>query len=245
MGRKKPASWKATRNDTPAEKARHRYRPLLGLFLPIACDRLLDCLGYGSRGLSYILWAVFAIWALGYACKYEWPERWKKRLNPGTFFVVGAIVIALLLVAGYMWMPRGPSNADILKELMTHLSEIENSQESRLNREYPLGFVMIALSGHRKAIVPRADLFETDWNKMIVFHHTDNMIYLKIPYLRDTRTNSLHTECSMAVYPVPGSSCRTGFGVGMLMELQCVAAQPVGVFVVLGFKEVPPEVKEK
>jgi len=197
----------------------------------------LDWIGYGSRGLSYTLWAVTAILVLWYVCKYEWPAKWKRHVEPMAIFVVGAIVIALLIGAAYMWMPRESSNTDVLESLMARLSEIENSQEHRLNRDYPLGYIMIALSGHRKVIIPRVDLIEADWNKMTLYLDTCNMMYLQIPYLREKLKNTVFQECTMGVQQVAGSAFKINIAGSAMMILECLEARPVGIFAVLGFKE--------
>jgi hypothetical protein len=120
------------------------------------------------------------------------------------------------------------------------LVKINTNLESRLEREYPFGYAMIALSGHKKVILPPVKRLDVNWDNLKV--HTDgrNMIWIDIYELKDS-SERIISECSLGVKARPGATSK-GFRFGnTIIQAECVKAGDVGVFVVLGLKEIPEE----
>ena len=116
------------------------------------------------------------------------------------------------------------------------LSMVRVNQERRLATEYPLGYVMIAFSGDKKVILPYADRFEADWDKLKVYRDEQGGISVDIPYLHDTRGHSTLANCSLGTSAKPGSFMQFPFG-SLIAQVECLQVDPIGIAAVLGFKE--------
>jgi hypothetical protein len=121
--------------------------------------------------------------------------------------------------------------------LRGELSRIVADEEARLEKEYPLGYVMIAFSGHKKIVLPRTNRMRADWDNMKVYMDEQNNISVDIPYLYDMVSHSSLENCALGTPAIPGSSGRWGLGSSLVVHVECVRANPIGIFAVLGFNE--------
>ena len=175
-------------------------------------------------------------------------KEFRKRPMPTVIIVIAIIFIALLT----MWLTgffgeKGRqaasstphiSEADETNKRLAELSQLKANEELRLATEYPLGYAMIALSGDKNIVLPYTDKFETDWDNIKVYKDDKNIVWIEIPYLRDKRLNSQFKTTSLGLLATPGSkSIKLRFKGSFTAQATCLRANPVGIYLVLGFAE--------
>ena len=122
--------------------------------------------------------------------------------------------------------------------LLEQMRRIDETEHEKLIRDYPLGYAMIALSGDKNIVLPYTDKFETDWDNIKVYKDDKNIVWIDIPYLRDKRLNSQFETISLGLLATPGSkSIKLRFKGSFTAQATCLRANPVGIYLVLGFAE--------
>ncbi len=221
-------------------------------------ERGLDMRGYTNPGLSWVIWGVAAIWLWWFICKPGLMSRVLRQYGKSRFlYWIGFGLVGLSFGTKAWYSPWGqpaevqPTNTEVVKavrhasehqadelsKLRAELSKITNGVEDRLKREYPLGYVMIAFSGHHKGVVPHSDIIDANWDDMTVSIDNKNTMMVEIPYLCDKRSGSSLMNCGLGTRAIPGAFFDWKFKDSLTMRLECLEANPVGIFAVLGFKE--------
>jgi hypothetical protein len=130
------------------------------------------------------------------------------------------------------------SQENISKTLKEVLDKAKNDKEEYLKGEYPLGYIMIAFSGEKKAVLPYTNIFETDWDNIEAYKDDKNIANIEVPYLRDKRTGSMMVGFTIGLFAKEGSkSIKFRFKGSFVAQATCLKADPVGIYLVLGFFE--------
>ena len=222
------------------------YFKKLGWFIVFVVDAILYQLEKLSPGMfNFLIWVAVA-W-LWYAATHSITILAKKTPKViGYALIIIGFTISTVLCCGGKNKPEEPEptimdlaqKVDETNKRLAELSQLKANEESRLATEYPLGYAMIALSGDKNIVLPYTDRFETDWDNIKVYKDDKNIVWIEIPYLRDKRLNSQFTTTSLGLPATPGSkSIKLRFKGSFTAQATCLRANPVGIYLVLGFAE--------
>jgi hypothetical protein len=126
---------------------------------------------------------------------------------------------------------------DMSDRLQSSLMNIHMNEEKRLNKEYPLGYAMIAFSGEKQIAVPYTEQFEADWNHLSVTKDRNNFLQIGISRLYDKKNDHLVNNVGLGVRAVPGARSAMLEFASFTIVVECLRSEPVGIYAVLGFSE--------
>lgn len=149
----------------------------------------------------------------------------------GKFLAVGAALAGLI---GLYLTYQG--NAET-RQLRQAVSRIESDCSDRFDKKYPLGYCLLAIHGSKKIVIPaNKDVpVELDWDGMYLESITDNRVGVVFPYLKDKRLGNVFYNCRASIETKPGATFTLYSMPTLRVDMECVRASPIGLFIVVGF----------
>jgi hypothetical protein len=217
----------------------------------------------GLRGakmnpLNISLIGVWVLWLLFDAVlTVDWKRPLLKRITKNSRVRIALVVIVILVTAWFAivsWrQPAPPSTKDIIEKTATEvskrtrdetmaefrqeLSKLNTGEEQRLKEDYPFGCAMIAFSDDIKVVVPFTDRFETDWEKLAVRREGRNWIWVTLPSLRDKYRGNTWPPFNIGLPATPGAKSSPIICDAIIVSVECLLHNDVGIYAVLGFGE--------
>lgn len=221
-----------------------RWKCLCLAVIPFLAQEGLQLMGYTNPILGWTLLCLCGLLGWLFIYTSDWPNlpfiKVLNKLKKRYVIVIGYIVILVLFAILALCAP-GKEETDILAKLNKMLVDAQQEEE-RLNKEYPLGYVMIAFSGEKKVIIPSSGrvVVENPHN-MIVYIDNNYWIHIDNCNIYDNQSHSRATDCSFGTLAKPGQKAVVMTWKSPKKDLQivveCVKTEPIGVCAVLGFSE--------
>ena len=217
----------------------------------------LGLMGYTNPSLGWMIWGAAVVLLWWSICTSDWSNTIVMKIaHSGRCRLAGFIVILVSFgVAAWIapWHKESEKAAvssmvdDIVRrvgeqtnqqledKLKVALSQTRDDKEDLLKKEYPLGYVMVAFSGEKKDVLLCTDRFEIDLSRVAVRKGSINTVLVDIPRIYDKVQK---TTCSISSYEFPAIPGRQPWLIqttSLRLRIECLKADPWGIFVVLGF----------
>jgi hypothetical protein len=158
----------------------------------------------------------------------------------------GSQVVAIGQVYGGLYMDRSDPNgmAEVNRKLDA-LLEITGTEIHRLEKEYDLGFVLVAFSGEVDAtrVIPHTNRIEADWNQCRASGGEDGRMRVRMPPViiltgPRGRLRLKFYDVYFSIDAKPGAKSFSLFEPsGIRARLECLKTEPIGICAVVGFAE--------
>jgi len=194
-------------------------------------ERGLDVMGYTNPCLGWFLWGLSAALGWWWLTAFEWSHPKLLKLARNTFIVWGGY----LLIAVFFCVAA--CHAYVRGEKPNLASTLQENEQRRLDKEYPLGYALIAFSGEKKTFISGLNRFEIDWDNIRVYKDRDNVMHVTLDRYYDKDTQNEFISPDFSCDAIPGAKY-TAMKVGSVsITIECLKAEPVGILGVLGFAE--------
>jgi len=179
---------------------------------------------------SGILW----VWI---AFKYSDFHVRKYRYFKLVWWIVFSIIIitSVTLACCARGKPK-VTNQDLLAKLNEVLATIQKDESTRLKKEYPLGYVMIAFSGEKHIVDNYSDRFQFDQNVKI-YKDNQNLLRIEMYNLFDKVNENQIGMISAGISLKPGTKQSIVRFPSFRVIGECLKNEPIGVYAVIGFSE--------
>ena len=132
------------------------------------------------------------------------------------------------------------SVATDVNDLKVELKQLKSKHDVRFRAEFNLGYVLFAFSGENRAIDVNTDFVQGNWDKFKTSKIETGHFCLEVSNLILARQSSGSFDLALAdaelcVLPVSGNRF-TWRSLHLSFVLTCAKADPIGTFLVLGFK---------
>ena len=160
----------------------------------------------------------------------------------------GSTVTAIGTFNGNLTVKQsGPNQFDTINKKLDALLSLTDSEMNQLEKEYDLGFVLIALSGEVNAtrVMPHTNRVESDWGQCIAFKDEKGRLHIGLPQVVEIQRPGGHmislfaTGADYFIGAIPSSkSSLLSVNVSdVQLRLECLKTQPIGICAVIGFKD--------
>jgi len=141
--------------------------------------------------------------------------------------------------------PNQPTNADLMDaiqavdmKLEESARHVEKSYEKELEDRYPLGYIVVAFSGRSSAFLPRLDRFEVNPNDISLAINSDRtQLQIRVPKIHDRQFGNIIRDCYLYLPLVVGARSMDIPTGDAHVQAECLKADPIGTYVVLGFTD--------
>ena len=213
------------------QKTKVKQKPLIGAIMALLFERGLDVMGYTNPCLGWFLWGLSAALGWWWLTTFEWSysKLLKLARNRSIMWIGYLSIVVFFGVFAY--------NAYVRGEKPNLISILQENEQQRLDKEYSLGYALIAFSGDKKIFISGLDRFEVDWDSITVSRDNRNFINITLDRLYDKYTEVGFTAPVFSCPAIPGAK-HTLMDLGSVrITIECLKAEPIGLFGVLGFAE--------